>query len=524
MMLPLVADVPDDHWPNALGITFDDGTQVTGQVIWIHAQAPAIRRGPRWTDEASGLCVRAIGPDDDPSGSVSGAAYLAVRLPADGDGPLMLADHVLHPVWRDVRPTPDPAFAAAPLEPAAGSDRPDPDSPFEYWRWVLLAEELDRSPPLPSRYGETGSLVAEHYADLWQIGLQRLAEHSPGVADACRDALTRICRDRETAFAAWVADPARLGTLLAVLLDFGRPAQALVSDALAWVDARPPLLLWPEGAAGEQVRLAIVNRTRKPLVARLQWDVSADVPIAVELAPGVLTPVIADRAPLPPSPLVGGPPEEAPRQNLRVTAGTQTVDLPFGKRRLAPVAPGVFIGPFQAPLTLAEIDAYARRPVRAEHATAAHLRRLNRRWEVFFECRRPDHGAQPDRIAADDRLQRCSDWRAARGVEAITLLIGPDDNPSIALTVPEHGWKALFRGADDGTLEIHRRSYRDRWHCRIVLPDSWLGTTNAAEMLTGFLRTHGDSGAVETAPETSAPWRQRPSRLALDPTAWRDLP
>ena len=106
-----------------------------------------------------------------------------------------------------------------------------------------------------------------------------------------------------------------------------------------------------------------------------------------------------------------------------------------------------------------------------------------------------------------------------RGHEAITLLLGGAP-ASVVLAVPETGDYRLFRGSDDGTLEVHRQSYADRWYCRIVVPDRWLGT-DAGELLIGAIRTHDDSDLMETGPFASLPWRPDPGRAVFDLGAWK---
>jgi hypothetical protein len=109
------------------------------------------------------------------------------------------------------------------------------------------------------------------------------------------------------------------------------------------------------------------------------------------------------------------------------------------------------------------------------------------------------------------------------GVEAVTILLG--GGPSgLILTVPENGWHRIFRGDHDGTLEVHRRSYHDRWFCRIVIPDRSLRESGEGPARIGLVRTHGDGEAVETAPYPTLPWRLEPGRAAVSLDAWDDLP
>ena len=172
-------------------------------------------------------------------------------------------------------------------------------------------------------------------------------------------------------------------------------------------------------------------------------------------------------------------------------------------------------------LTLAEIESGRQLRVDPSRATTMHIRRLWGRWEVFFECRRPRD--ETPAAGTDDPLQSFARPLEVRGVEAVTVLIGPEESPIAVLTVPENGWHRLFAGGNDGTLQVHRRSFADRWHCRIVLPEAWLPVLKEISPLRiGGIRSHGDGSAIETTPGTSAPWRQAPGRAAITLGAWDD--
>jgi len=531
LMLPLGAQHHGENWPATIPLIFADGATIEGTVVWIYARERDPARPRRWTGDPSGLAVRPIAPGDD-STAGEGAPYLLARLPADGEGPIEVGNPGsgrLRPVWRDLYEAPirvdEPESKPLHMQLEDSPDRPDPRSPFEYWRWALLAERLGSRPPSAHAYGPVGSLVAEHYAGLWRIGLGRLARPSPGVAATCRDLLTRICTDRGSPggrFAGWVAEPEELRRLLSILLDPSRTEARLVNEALAWADIRRPLLVWQEGADGEQVQLAIVNRGFEAHVAKLAWEGTADIPIAVELQPGLLTRVRLDRPPLP-GPTGLAQEEEPQRQVLLIEAPGQPVRVVFGRRRVTARPPGVFFPPLLPPLTLAEIESGRQHLIEPARATSMHVRRLWDRWEVFFECRREHE--DPGTAVGDDPLRSFAGPLDVRGVEAVTLLIGPEDDPTVALTVPETGWHRLFIGGNDGTLQVHRRSFSDRWYCRIVLPEAWLPVLMESTALRfGGIRAHGDGVGVETSPATSAPWCQAPGRAAILLGAWDGVP
>ena len=523
LMVPLGARQPGRDWPATIQLSLADGRRIDGVVAWVHAAPPA--NPPRWTDDPRRLAVRGIEPGDDTARAGSGAAFLLARMPKDGRGGLRLNGQLLWPVWRDLpvgwrEPPPE----AAPLEIVAAPDRPDPESPFEYWRWMLLADRRNRPPPPLSGFDEVERLVAEHYADLWRIGLGRLASRSREVADQCRDVLTRTSRDGRQRFAAWVADPTQGGELLGGLLSFHRPEQDVLADAIAWAMSRDEILVWAEAGYGDQVRVALTNPASSPLIAKFTWLGGDNIPIAVRLEPETLARVNIDRPPLPGPSAIGLPrPEELPTQTLRVEAAGREHRLTFGRRTTIARPPGVYGPALGRPPTLGELQTGRPHLVPPTRATFAHFRKHRGRWEVFFECRRPE----PDADEPARRLRALTSHLDARGVEAVTLLLGPEDEhvgPVVVLVVPEKGERRLLVGPGDPGLQVHRRSYADRWYCRIVLPRSWLSPGEDQPTLLGFARTHGDGEAFESGPGTTAPWRPGPGRIAVDLGHWDDRP
>jgi hypothetical protein len=533
MMLPLIPVRPQDAWPTHVTVTLEDGRELRG-VVALFENAPPTNQPPVWTARPRPLRVRGVaGPTD--ASAVS--ASLLLRLPIDGNGTMRIGKQTLSPTWIDVPRRVDPdALVPDPslvLERVADPSRPDPDDPLAYWRWVILADRLDLVPPDAAWYGEPGGLVAEHYAAVWMIALRRLAERSRGLALDCRDLLTHTSTDRLQVFATWVTDPAQLGALLGVLLDFRRSDKLMLESARSWLVRQEQLLTWIESSDGDDVRLAVLNRSPRSRFVKFSWPGPDDIPLGLQITPGVLTRVHVERPPLPGSIVPGLPPPPAPsRQRLHIEYERHTRSVLF-RRRVTPARPpGVFVNVIRPPLTLTEVEAEIQWPVPRARATSAQVRRRNRRWEIFFEVRRPprvdgDDGETADpSVAGAEALRSVSSHRDVRGLEAVTLLVGPDEpGGSVAvITVPEVGPWRLFRGTDDGTLSVHRRSYRDVWYARIVLPDRWLNLLERKPTLFGFLRAHGDSMQVESAPAAMTPWRMEPSRVAIDLTAWDDLP
>ncbi|MEE8156212.1 MAG: hypothetical protein V3T53_14760, partial [Phycisphaerales bacterium] len=315
-----------------------------------------------------------------------------------------------------------------------------------------------------------------------------------------------------------------LNSLLWLLLDFTSSDRRVMQTALAWADATDLRLVWPQGADRDRVTVAIVNPTFDRVVARFTWMAADQPTVATRLEPAVLTRVHVDRPIAPPPEPTRRTPLDTPEsihETLLVEINGRAIRVASRRGALIARPPGVLFAPLRAPLTLAEAQTHQQLAVPPDRSTLVQLRRLNRRWEIFLECRRPT----PPTAEAD--LAAAADFRDARGIEAVTLLFGPekpDGGPTVVLTVPELGWRRLFVGANDGTLQIHRRSYADRWYCRLVVPERWMAGRTPGRVELGFVRTHGDSDAVEAGPNTTVPWQLDPGRVAIDISSWADVP
>lgn len=509
LMIPLAAERPGSGWPRRLDLVLDDGRTVPGLVAWVHAAEPPARH--RWTDDPRALAVRPIEPQDDTASQGSGAPYLLAELPGDAQGAMTLNGQRLEPRWLDVPPAPELPPGAEAMTLAPAPDRPDPDSPFEYWRWVLLAERLGLAPPSPDAFGAAGSLVARHYAALWRAGMARLAQANRRVHARCLGRLTGIGRDGPEAFAAWVVEPAIVSRLLAVVLDAGRSEREMVLAASAWADEARLIAVRIAPADPLKVAVATVNMDEAPLDIQLRWP-GGGPQATRRLPPGLMERVELARPETEADAAAGPPPMfAADVQIMEIEAAGSVRRLTFPTGAVAARPPGVrfSLRPF---LTLADAQSGRQRGARPDRATNVELRRVEGRWEVFVECLRPTGRAAP---AGRGDEPGPSGVTATRGVEAVMLLFGGEPARAI-LAVPERGPHRLFRGADSPDLEVHRGAYADRWYCRVVVPDAWL----AGQALLGAVRTHGGAAAVETGPYASLPWHLEPGRAVIDLSAW----
>lgn len=575
LLLPLSAERPGDQWPATITLTLADGTELEGDVIWMYADGkpPDLH----WTSDILGLHVRPIEPTDD-SSSGRGSVFLAALLPPDASGAIRVLRDTLSPQWFDKPLSPTrwetDQVVVETLPRRAGPDRPDVDSPFEYWRWVQLADRYGIAPPPPPG-SRIQRLVATYYADLWRLGMERIAIDNADVARECRMALTRIVRDGVREFAAWVADPPELSRLLSVLLDFDLTGRELTQEVRDWLTIRQQIFYWIERDHGDQIHLAVVNADEAFILAEFRWEFldparnAREFPIGIGLEPGQLTRVVLDRPQVMLDaigrPIGGAPPllqvrwrDEVRRFSVRPPASPA---LP----------PGLYLFPFHPPLALAEVRRGDAAMLALDRGTSIVLRRLGGRWELFMTCFRPKQderlrdpllaeGEEEDpeiQAEIERRLQEAADAamngetegettnsappplevdreqyplaglnrvEEVRGREAVTLFLGSEEEPFVVLTIPEVGPQRQWVGVNDGTLQVHRRSYEDRWYCRLVLPDAWLGYPVEPGVLMGFIRSHSDTDTIETSPNPIPSWSFDPGRIYVDTTLWSDLP
>jgi hypothetical protein len=386
---------------------------------------------------------------------------------------------------------------------------------------VLLAEELDMQPPGVEIFSEAEGMLAEHFATLWRIGLARLERIDAQLAPQVRSLLMRTATDRGQQFAAWIADPSATGTLLAELVSHRHTDATLAEYVRLWIGEHDKAMVWPEADYDATLRLAVLSAGGDERAEMsLRFPGEAGSPMRFSIEPNVLMRVLASKPVLSSDPV----PEVYGRQPVKgesivVNMPGREMELPLRPRRYAVAPPGVFLSELGAALSLVEVQTLQRVPVRADQATLVSVRKLQGRWEVFVDCRRPGSASAeaarlPDRVVSFDAL---------RGVEAITILIGPEkveEGPGAILTVPEAGFPRVYFGVQDGSLQVHTRSHSDRWYARIVIPDDWLPHPELGPALLGFIRTHGESDAIEMGPNASVPWRIEPGRVALDLSEW----
>lgn len=475
-----------------------------------------------WTRDPAGPAVRQASPEAPAQAGgpavEAWAWFLLVDLDGAAEGALQVDDVPL-PVWWLDAPSPSvpDAFGLPPtgvLEIAQDDARPDPSSPLEHWRWVLLAEESGREPPSDERFTDAAErLMAQAMAHRWRMALGRVASVDASAARACRQQLTRIARDGDREIAAWITDPEQLTALLTRLLDRGRTGRRLAEDALAWSESMPPFLAWTVAETPEATAFIVLNRAIRDLALEVRRDERGATPLPLQIPPGRLVRAGLPRAPDDPTDILLAarrPTSREPRHStMSLTGGGHTLRLPTTDGVLRIVPPHGRFPVALPPLTLTEAEQGARRAPDARRRTDVQLRRREGRWELFVSCARPALDAARD----------------ADPGERIVVTFGPPDAPIARLHVPEQGWPVVQPGTNDGTLQVHRRSSGDSWVARIVIPAAWIAIHDQAPWpALAVTRHHGDGDQVEHTPGAWLPWESPSAALFVDLVEWDELP
>lgn len=476
---------PAETWPERIPVVLDDGREVAARIAWLSRLPDSPPRS--WT--TSGEVFTVVERPADPNAM----PLMLLETPPGYDGDVRWNGEAISPRWlKPAPPRPREPDAAASRSPEA---LPDPAHPLEWFRWVLLAEQVGDQPPPPPG-DAAGRLAARHLAEVWRAAIARIERASPGVAAELRQRLTATCTlvdaaGPEREIAAWLADPQALRTLLGIAIDPERDDASAMQGVLSWLRGEPRILLWPEEVRGEEVTIAVANPGVKEAVLRCRWLEGDSVPVAVVVPARTAQRVSLKR------PVRDGVSSDG--GVLIVEHGTHRRRLEIGARPEAVRPPGGAMGLFRRPLSLAFVQA-ARDGVPPESRRgAAELRRRQGRWELFVECFRP----------ADVRR------------DELVVRIGSAESPAAVLRIPEVG------PVSSGPAEVHRASHPDRWRCRIVLPDAWLAAGLVGTRAPGVgcsieRRLTLAGGEVERTAigPPQPPWRERPATEVRDLSRW----
>jgi len=477
-----------------------DANPVEGRVGWIVELGPAVVR--RWTDAPSPYRIVEVADGVDPRTALDlaaepprvrivGAMLLAEVPPCVGDPVVSVGDRTVTPRWFDPAP-PLPAFDAAPARTA--DDEPDATAPSEWFRHAIRADLTGTPPPAPPG-DATSRLFARHVADLWRGGLARIEPRAPAFAQEVRERLVAVATeagDQSRRVAAWIAAPAELDPLLAILHDADRDEMAVATATGAWLDVNAPLAAWLDGDSAGTVRVSFLNGGGVDRTLVCSWIGASEVPVAAHVPARSWRTVTFER------------PAEPSRRARPTGDGAEPLVLwlrgdGFEKRITVPFAatparpPMLNLGSFSAPFTLAEAKDGVASAVSPRFATSALVRRRGPRWEVLVECRRDALTARDDRLTLE--------WNGRR------IEIAADGSTRV-------------RGGEGPPPETAVAAGPDLWRARVAFPDSWIPEASPAGVVVPIAvgRRAGEARRTAIVPRPAI--SPDPAPVEIELAAW----
>lgn len=478
-----------------------------GRLLWPVRPDSARADGARWATASNELRLVAERPANQAD------AYLAIDLPpaARGATSIALPNGRIAPRWL---PTPSDdlldrlARRVSAIVPEGAPDArltlPDPDAPFERFRFALGCALRNWPAPPAFEQDSPDGIAARATTAMWLAALERLAAVSEGTAAEFAEALVATCREEgaPAPIAAWIADPVELATLLSLAIDPSKDGAVLVDSIVSWFRVRSPLILWIEEETRDSVVLAIANPTTSEEVVRISWLESVwldanDPPLAALVPPAESLRVRIPRPSRPEADPNAPPPAETEGGLARRVEAPSLRIEHRGQARIVAVSPEVLpvgtTGPslasFREPLTLVSAVTGAPMPAPDRLRVFVSLRPRLDGWEVFAEVRCPDGPTAADALAIV-------------GAGATMVRVRGDgtiEDPNGVLAGAAVEWKA----------------YKDRFRLAFPLPPAWIDrVAGRADVALGFRRSDAQ-GSVD-APFASVPWRETPRTVSFD--------
>lgn len=490
LLIPLGNQGARIRWPETMEARIG-GSVVDVTVAWMEPDFSALKN---WVTPAEPIKV--VSGADRPQERSEGRPLGIVPIPEDATGPI----DFLGETWSmSYLPSPPPLDGPE-LGPLARDIAPSRTDPFEYFRWVLIAENRKASPPPPGG-SDLSQRIAQAVAHEWRAGLARIAVESPGVAAEIRERLIATVKDdlrpdTDEQVAAWLTGARPLTMLRTLMIDPERSDEEAMRASLSWLDSQPDFHAWFEATAGDRTRLGVINPTFDEIVISAVWQGSDDAPVGLVVPPQSLVRHVVTRPVLPGNAVV-----PANEQLVLSSEDRVTLRLDAGPRSVPVRPPGIEFKPMLLPLTLAEICGGFRDAPVSSQSTAAMLRRRFGRWEIFVDCfhLRADN---------DDRL---------------LIQVGDPNRSAAVLEVNSTGSWRVRRGRVEPGLDIKVQSFIDRWRCQVVLPEAWLinaiTSDSGGAVLLG-LRRDGPGDIRQFAVLATPAFNSDIAGVAFDLAAW----
>ena len=492
LVLPLISNEAGGAWPETLSVSVGS-MRLRATIVWLVPRWPV---ESRWVASDAAVWVErhTLGR----SQPLPGQPMLLVPIPWDAQGSF----HAFGREWKMEWVDAPPPLEGDPMAAAVGDHLPLLDDPFEYFRWVLKAEDIGAKPP-PFQGSLDARRLAEAEAMRWRVALARTSKASRGIASELRERLLATVRDDarptdEEAVAGWLTGHSELATLRSILFQPSSINPATVARAgLAWLDSRSQFSTWFDAIAGDHVTVAILNPTPSEVLIEAQWQDD-------EAPTGLLCPALSvSRHVLErPSALLDSAMTGSEELHLHASRGADR-RLEAGPSTIPVRPPGALMGPMLLPLTLAATNGGFRDAAPTAYSAQVILRRRFGKWEIFAECRWPQGGLE--------------DW--------LLLQIGDALKPVALLEVTAEGGWRVRRGGEDPMLEVEVTTYADRWRCRVVLPERWLVGAIEADgggSIRLGIRRQAPGGIRQFAGLAPPAWRSEIRELGFDLGAWGD--
>jgi hypothetical protein len=407
--------------------------------------------------------------------------------------------------WRAILPADDKARAT--LLPLAQSES---ESPLTRWRAQLLVNGLRPDEPEISPFEDPViEALARQNEDRWRVAICWLWAADQFTSWQLKQRLCAWAQFPDRAVPVWSTDHASLDALLEQLLDPSLKPDQRVERARAWLDEQPRMVAWVEDDGGvldanrHVVAVgAVANISDR---ATMVWGTRADVEIDPDLLP--IVPWSVQTVGVPLGSVQNEQGELSLARFITLHGGSEARTLAVLPGRVPVTPPGFAIETLLRDWTLPEWLAGRAKPPRPEWATRALLYATmpaegmtSRRWELLVQCnRRQTIGSESH--------------------EVVRVFLGPSDAPRAILRVTPTGEMVdeLITGelAKVETIEVLKTP--ERWSFRVALPSSAVEKDGTLRL--GISRVDA-AGRRSSWPRQSFPWSMRPSRGALDVSAW----
>ncbi len=527
--LVIPVELAGDFRPDDVGLVrLDDGRRLATTLVWLRPR-PA-RADRTWLSSAGR--VEAVEPDDPEAGVGAGRWIIVLDPPIDAVGqgfwlagrrvpvnwlpdPREIAGRVPSEAWSSPLPAGvrrsgslqrflDPLRAAPErrwrARLVAGELMPDPQRPIVETDGTLRRVDLDGA-DAPVFESEILDAVARFTEARLLVGLARLYEADSELNLAVRRSLSAVVDFGDGAIApVWSTDRDATARLLDDLTDQTLAVRERARRAALWLAAQPEGVAWVLSDAGRRsirgeplTTVGLLNATWEPLLASLEpWSGASNL----------------DLQPVPPLSVIAADvisrPSGASRAAVVATLGERDFQLLASGADGAAEPPGLRVSELFLDLTLDELLAQRRTPLRRDGTSALLYLDHRDMWVLYIECR--------------------TDGRTPGDADSLTISFGAVGSDSEAEVVASaDGIVGLRDGSIAGSLtsplEAEVGRYEGGWALRLTVPERFIEESRTLRF--GMQRTD-DRGVRSAWPRAMLPWQRTAPLAAVDLATWKD--